>query len=144
MCRKENNYLEKIENATDVTTKLNLFRQLIREAGYDPKIVETAVHSICLLHPEYDDSHKLLLVLTDEDAEGPVSKLIDMIKLKFPQHETIDVRTYSDGYFEIDEDEYDGIFLSTNLNSLIIDYLMENFEDEIFYLISEKNIFNVH
>lgn len=136
--------LEKIQKATDVTTKMNLFRDLIRETGYDPKIVETVVYSICLMHPEYNDNHKLLLVLTYDDAGEQVSKWSDQIKVKFPQHGTIDIRTFSDdGYFEIDENEYDGIFLSTNLNSSTIDHIMSQFEDEIFYLISDRCIFNV-
>lgn len=137
-------YLEKIENAASVTTKLNLYRQLIRETGYDPKIVESAVHSICLLHPEYNDRNKILLVLSEEDTGGPINKFTDQIRMKFPENEIIDVRSYKDnGYFEVDEGEYNGIFLSTGLRSCEIDYIMDSFEDETFYLISERNVFDV-
>lgn len=136
-------YLEKIENATSMTTKLNLYRQLIRETGYDPKIVESVVHSICLLHPEYDDNNKILLVLSEEDMGGSIQNFADQIYVKFPK-KAIDIRTFSSScYFEVDEDEYDGIFISTNLQSSDIDYIMASFEDETFYLISEKNIFEV-
>lgn len=134
---------EKIQDATDVTTRLNLFRQLIRESGYEPKIVESALYAMCLLHPEYKDDDKALIVLSEDNICSNTQIFIEQIIMKFPDIKNIDIRTFGEGYFEVDENEYCVIFLSTDLDGHIIDHLLENFEDESVYLISERYIFDV-
>ena len=134
---------DKIQETNDVTVRLNLFRQIIRESGYDPKIVESAVYAMCTLHPEYKDDEKALIVLSEDEMSLNTQKFIEQIKMKFPDIKNIDIRSYSEGYFEIDENEYCAIFISTDLDGYIIDNLLEKFEDESIYLISDRHIFDV-